>query len=118
MKRLILFILVITQISYLQAQTKKRISLQINYRLNGNLFVRSYDEVGGPAAMRFLNNEFIGSIAGLEMAYSLNKKSRLGLAFAKSLNSIEIDYSGNVIPVTIINFHITHINNFFQLVYD
>lgn len=100
------------------SQKEKKITIEINYGLNGNFFVRSYDEVGGPPAKRFLNKNFIGSIGGLEMAYSLNKKSRLGLAFAKSTNSKEIDYSGNVIPVTIINFHITHINNFFQLFYD
>ena len=100
------------------AQNGKKLSVEINYGLNGNFFVRSYDEVGGPPAKRFLNKNFIGTISGLEMEYALNKKSRLGLAFAKSRNSKEINYSGNIIPITIINFNITHVNNFFQLFYD
>jgi hypothetical protein len=100
------------------AQKEKKFSLEINYGLNGNFFVRSYDEVGGPPAKRFLNKNFIGTIGGVEMAYALNKKSHLGLAFAVSKNNKEINYTGNVIPVTIINFHISHINKFFQFYYS
>lgn len=100
------------------SQKEKKIAIEINYGLNGNFFVSSYDEVGGPATKRFLNKNFIGTVGGLEMTYALNKKSRIGLAFAQSRNSKEINYSGNVIPIDIINFHITHINKFFQLFYD
>ena len=100
------------------AQKEKKMAIEINYGLNGNFFVTNYDEVGGPPAKRFLNKNFIGSIGGLEMAYAVGKKSRLGLAYAKSRNSKEIDYSGNIFPVAIINFQITHINKFFQLFYD
>ena len=99
------------------AQKEKKLSLEINYGLNGNFFVRSYDEVNGPPAKRFLNKNFIGTIGGVEMAYALNKKSYLGLAFAVSRNSKEINYTGNVIPLSIINFHISHINKFFQFYY-
>lgn len=115
-KLLILFLLLYSTIIF--AQKGKKFSLEINYGLNGNFFVRSYDEVGGPPAKRFLNKNFIGSIGGAEMEYALNKKSRLGLAYATSKNSKEINYSGSVIPITIINFHITHINKFFQLFYN
>jgi len=100
------------------AQKEKKISIEINYGLNGNFFVGSYDEVGGPPAKRFLNKNFVGTIGGLEIKYTLNKRSRLGFAFAKSRNTKEINYTGNIIPVAIINFQITHINKLFQLFYD
>lgn len=118
MKCLILFILTIVQIFYLQAQTKNHISLEINYGLNGNFFVRSYDEVSGPSAKRFYNKNFIGSIGGIEVKYEIGKTSCLGLAYSRSRNSKEISFSGNVFPLGIRDFHISHINNFYQLYYQ
>ncbi len=118
MKQKLLMLSFLLYCTIVYAQERKKFSLEINYGLNGNFFVRSYDEVGGPPAKRFLNKNFIGSIGGVEMVYALNKKSRLGLAYATSKNSKEIDYSGSVIPITIINFHITHVNKFFQLFYN
>lgn len=100
------------------AQKQKKLSIEINYGVNGNFFVRSYNETIPPPAKLFYKKNFIGSIGGLEMQYALNKRSSLGLAFAVSRNSKEINYSGNIIPVTIINFHIIHINKFFHLFYD
>ena len=117
MKRLILFILVIIQISYLQAQTKKRISLEINYGVGGNFFVRSYDETAPPPVMQFYNKNFIGSIGGFEVKYNITTNSSFNLAYAKSVNKREITYDigGNA---TILYFHISHINHFYQLYYE
>lgn len=100
------------------AQREKKISLEINYGLNGNFFVRSYNETVTPPAKFFYKKNFLGTISGLEMKYTLNKNSWLGLGFATSRNSREIDYSGSIFPITIINFHITHVNKFFQFFYD
>lgn len=55
---------------------KSRFSLQGLYGLNGNFFVRSYDELGGPAGKTyFYKKNFIGSISGIELDYQLNKRS-------------------------------------------
>lgn len=35
------------------SQADKKFAVQINYGLNGNFFVRSYDELGGPANKKY-----------------------------------------------------------------
>ena len=117
MKRLIFIILVIIENSHLQAQTKNRISLEINYGIGGNFFVRSYDETRPIPVAAFYNKNFIGSIGGFEVKYNITNNSSLNLAFARSVNKREITYDigGNV---TILYFHISHINNFYQLFYE
>ncbi len=117
MKRLILFCLVVIQISILQAQTKKRISIEINYGLNGNFFVRSYDETAPSPVVRFLKKNFIGSIGGIEVKYNLSATSSVNLAYAKSVNKREINYD-NGVNATILYFNISHINHFYQLFYE
>jgi hypothetical protein len=117
MKRLILFSLVVTQISILQAQTKNRISLEINYGLNGNFFVRSYDETAPPPVKRFLKKEFIGNVGGFEVKYNLTAKSSINLAYAKSVNKREINYD-NGVNTSILYFNISHVNHFYQLFYE
>ncbi|HEU5168608.1 MAG TPA: hypothetical protein VFU29_23845 [Chitinophagaceae bacterium] len=117
MKRLILFILVISQISCLQAQTKKRISLEINYGVGGNFFVGSYDETPPIPVTAFYNKNFIGSIGGFEVKYNISTNSSINLAYAKSVNKREITYDIGS-NVTILYFHISHINHFYQLFYE
>lgn len=53
--------------SVMFAQKEEKLAIEINYGLNGNFFVRSYDELGGPPVKRFFNKNFIGSIGGLEI---------------------------------------------------
>ncbi len=117
MKRLFLLILVVVQIFYLQAQTKNRISIEINYGLNGNFFVRSYDETAPIPIMRFLKKNFIGSVGGFEVKYNLTANSSINLAYAKSVNKREINYD-NGINATILYFNIRHTNHFYQLFYE
>jgi len=64
MKRLVLFILAIIQISFLQGQAKKRFSLEVNYGVGGNFFVQSYDETPPIPVKAFYNKNFIGSVGG------------------------------------------------------
>ena len=40
------------------AQTKSKISLEVSYGLQGNFFVRSYNENGRPDGTAFLNKSF------------------------------------------------------------
>ena len=117
MKRLILFILVIIQFSYLQAQTQKHFSLEINYGVCGNFFVRSYPENAPPPIMQFYNKNFIGSVGGFEVKYNITSNSSINLAYAKSVNKREINYD-NGVNTTILYFDISHINHFYQLFYE
>ncbi|MGZ8544597.1 MAG: hypothetical protein ACXWV0_04840 [Flavisolibacter sp.] len=121
MKQPILFILLAFCLNITNAQTNSRLSLEINYGLNGNFFVGSYDEQGGPQGKTyFFNKDFIGTIAGIELTYQLNDRSRLGLAYARSINKETINFDGTVSGVDVIirDFQIRHINNFYQLFYD
>lgn len=117
MKRLILLCLVVIQISSLQAQTKKRISLEVHYGLNGNFFVRSYNETIPPPAKLFYKKNFIGTAAGFEVKYNLTTKSSINLAYTKSVNKREINYD-NGFNATILYFNISHTNHFYQLFYE
>ncbi len=117
MKRTILSIVIIFYFSSLQAQKQKRVSVEINYGLNGNFFVRSYDEKIPQPAKLFYKKNFIGSIGGLEVKYNLTANSTINLGYAKSLNKREINYN-NGINATIQYFNITHTNNFYQLSYE
>ncbi len=117
MKRLILFGLLVIQISILQAQTKKRISLEVHYGLNGNFFVRSYNETIPPPAKLFYKKDFIGTIGGIEVKYNLTTNSSINLAYAKSVNKREISYD-NGFNTTILYFNISHTNHFYQLFYE
>ncbi len=109
--------MVVIQISSLYAQTKKRISIGVNYGLNGNFFVRSYDESAPAPVMRFLNKNFVGSMGGAEVKYNFTANRSINLAYAKSVNKREIDYT-NGINASILYFNISHTNHFYQLFYE
>ncbi|GAB4395666.1 MAG: hypothetical protein OHK0053_05450 [Microscillaceae bacterium] len=51
----------------LNAQNKGRFSVEINYGLCGNFFVRSYEEVTPFYIKSFYNKNFIGLIGGAEL---------------------------------------------------
>lgn len=99
------------------AQKESRFSIEINYGLNGNFFVRSYEERAPATVVLFYNKKFIGSIGGLELEYDVGKNGSLGLAFAKSVNKREVDYN-NGVNGAIQNFNISHTNLFYQLYYE
>ncbi len=101
---------------------QKKFSLEANYGLNGNFFVRSYDQesrnVPGLAEF-FYKKSFIGTIGGIELKYKTGKNSNIGIGYARSVNSRAIDFSPTQnIPVFADNFTIRHINNFYQLFYE
>ena len=103
------------------SQKESKISLELNYGINGNFFVRSYNETEGPGNKTyFLKKNFIGPVGGIELKYRLNKKSRLGIAYAKATNKKEIQYTGSIngVSIGIKDFKISHINKFFQLYYE
>lgn len=99
------------------AQTKDRISVEVNYGLNGNFFVRGYNENVRPPAKAFYKKNFLGTIGGLEIKYNLSPYSSLNLGYAKSMNKREVSFD-NGSNVLIKYFDIHHINHFFQLSFE
>ncbi len=100
---------------------KSKFSLEANYGLNGNFFVRSYDELGGPNPKTyFYKKNFVGSIAGLELKFQMDSSSTLSIAYAQSVNGKKINFDGpfNSIYLQIENFTIRHINHFYQFAYE
>ena len=115
-KQLFLFAsgIFICLISYGQ---KSKFSLEVNYGISGNFFVRSYDEMNAPGPhTSFYNKNFIGSIGGIELKYKLNNKSSLGIAYSRSVNSRTINYSAPYILIR--DFKISHTDIFDQVYYE
>ena len=111
---LLLFTIAFSNLTYSQ----KKLSIESNYGINGNFFVRSYDETSRPFVKKFYKKNFIGSIAGIELKYQTGKSSNIGLAYSRSRNSKEINFYGTVLPVAIIDYHISHINNYYMFYYE
>lgn len=63
---------------------------------------------------KFFQQKFIGPVAGIEMRYNVSKQSRLGIAYARSVNSKEIQYSGTYIGLGIKDWHFKHTDKFFM----
>jgi hypothetical protein len=106
---------------HLQAQSSTRFSLEANYGLNGNFFVRSYDELGGPSNKTYLyQKNFLGTVGGIEIKYRLDTSSSLIVGYSRSTNKGEKNYSGTVngVNVFVNDFNISHNNDFFQLAYE
>lgn len=103
------------------SQQQEKLSLEANFGLNGNFFVRSYDEIGGPQNKTyFYKKNFLGSIAGLELKYKPGKTSSLSLGYSHSINKGEINFAGDIngVYIFINDFNIRHTNHFFQLGYE
>ena len=103
------------------AQEKRKFSLDINYGLNGNFFVTSYDESAGPVNGIYLyNKQFLGTITGTQLSYGLNDHSSVFFAYSKSHNARTRNFSGEVngLDVYIDNLRIMHRNDYFQFGYE
>jgi hypothetical protein len=118
--RLLLIICLFYTSFPLFAQKAKKFSAEVNYGLNGNFFVSSsgYGAPGGPNTAKFYKKNFIGTVGGVELKYAISEHSSLGLAYVKSVNSKKVSYSGTFINVSISDWKIKHVNNFFQLFYE
>ncbi len=116
----ILYIFSIVISIQISAQTKSRFSAEINYGVQGNYFVRSYNEIGRPDGTAFLNKNFIGTIGGAEIIYRATNMASWGLAFSKSTNTRSVTYNTRIngVDVYIGDFDIKHENRFYQLFYQ
>lgn len=102
------------------SQTHKKFSLQVNYGLFGNFFVRSYDEIGGPVNKKyFYKKNFIGTVGGAAFNYNISKRSSLMIEYNRSINLGKKNYAGRIngTDVIIRDFNLRHINNIYQLGY-
>ena len=103
------------------SQDHSKFSLEINYGLNGNFFVRSYDELGGPANKTYYyKKDFIGSIAGLNFQYKINGKNAVFMGYERSINIGKKNDAQRIngVDVFIDDFKLRHLSNIFSLGYD
>jgi hypothetical protein len=100
------------------AQENGRISLSANFGLNGNFFVRSYDE-SGPGIL-FYEKNFAGVSGGAEIKFRLNRNSFLTLGYMESTNKRVVDFYGanNNIELYIQSFNISHKEHIFYAGYE
>ena len=119
MHKALLFISFLFSIQ-ISAQTKSRFSAEINYGVQGNYFVRSYNEIGRPDGTVFLNKNFIGTIGGIELKYQTTKMASWSIGYAQSSNTRNINYNTliNGVRFSINDFDIKHENRFYQLFYQ
>lgn len=121
MKSYLILLLSIQLSSALQSQTLSKFSIELNYGLNGNFFVRSYDETSGPQNKTYLyKKNFLGNVGGLELKYHFRNNSALIFGYARSTNKGTKNFSGTVngVDVYITDFNIRHTNGFYQLAYE
>lgn len=115
MRVLILFLLIIS-FEPSEAQKFDKLRIQVNYGLNGNFFVRSYDErTFANGATQFLNKNFLGRIGGIDLSYKIGRNLLLGIGFDRSSNTRVVSFQPQTAPVFIRDFTISHWNNFYNL---
>jgi len=115
-----LYFLMILSFTKIGAQQGNKLSIEASYGLQGNFFVRSYEELGRPDGTAFLNKNFIGTIGGLEMSYQVTKMASISIGYAQSTNNRKINYinSLNGVGVYITDFEIKHESRFYQFNYQ
>lgn len=90
--------------------------VDINYGINGNFFVRSYTEQNlAGFGQSFYNKNFIGTIGGIDLAYSLSERTTIGLGYSRSVNTRSINFLQTGSPIFVQDFTISHKNDFYQL---
>lgn len=109
--------LVFSKITF--AQNDKKLSLSIEYGPQANFFVKSYNENDGVFSTNtFYNKRLIGRIGSLELNYKIAKNGTLKLGFSNAVNKREVDFTSNNIGLSIKDFEISHMSNFYQLILE
>ena len=120
MKRIIIFLAINLLYNNCFSQNNSKFSIQISHGVNGNFFVRDYDELGGPAAQKyFYKKNFIGTVSGVSFSSNINQKSAIFLEYNRSVNRGKKNYAGTVggVDVFINDFKLQHTNNIYQIGY-
>lgn len=121
MSRYLLFTIIILNAFTGLSQTNTGFSLQINYGLTGNFFVRSYDEAYSPWYYHkyFYKKNFIGTVGGVYADYHISPRSFFLAEYSRSVNTgrknYDVDTNGTEIYIK--DFRIRYINNSFYLGY-
>ncbi len=120
MKKIQCFFILVMSLMQLSVFSQ-RFSIEANYGLQGNFFVRNYDELDGPEnKTSFYNKDFLGIIGGLQLNYHFKDFSSIFLGYSNSVNKGKKNYYENVngLQLNITDFNLRHINNFFLLGYE
>jgi hypothetical protein len=99
----------------------KSLAVEVNYGLNANFFVRSYTEATGSFGRTYLfKKKLLGTVAGVDLKYELNKMSSIGIAYSRSINASPKRFVGHINDVLVIveDFHLRHVDNFYQAYYE
>src|SRR4051812_3106016 len=120
MKNILFSLILVFSFGTAFTQKKSKLSISINYGLNGNFFVQDYNEISPSGEVSLLKKNFIGTIAGLEVNYRVGNNSSIGLAYSRSSNKGEKNYHTiiNGVDIYVEDFNLRHINNFYQLFYE
>ena len=96
-----------------------RFSIEANYGIQGNFFVRSYDEVNGPAPQNRKKN-FVGTIGGIQLNYHFKDRSSVFAGYSHSVNKGRKNHDEviNGIRIAITDFTLRQNNDFFLLGYQ
>jgi len=123
MKKITNLIITLSFITQVQAQkiSPSKFSIQGYYGPQGNFFVRSYDEKGGPSNKTYLyKKNFIGTISSAEIRYKTGSLSSVGIEYARGINLGKKNVSENINGVYIFvqDFQLRNIDNIFQFNYE
>ncbi len=100
-----------------KSQTKNNFSFEAHYGLNGNFFVRSYEESGRVITDTvFLKKNFIGTNLSFAAGYYFNKKWKLSVGCTRQENKKDVNFR-KAYPNTIVSISSTirHFNNFWNI---
>lgn len=102
------------------SQNHSKFTFAFNYGMNGNFFVRGYNETSPLNEVLLYKKNFIGSIGGVELTYKLGAVSKIGVGYSRSVNQGKKNFETflNGVEILIKDFNITHKNSFFQVLVD
>lgn len=118
--KLLISILLLLSCAKSFCQHNYKLTLEANYGIQGNFFVRGYDEDYAPGPHTyFYDKNFIGTTGGIEAQLQISDKSYLSAGFIRSENRGRKNYAGqlNGVDVFINNFQLRYINRIIQLGY-
>lgn len=104
-------------------QNKGQLSIEANYGVSYNFFVKSYDEVyspGGNEHLYLYHKNSIGTSGGFEVKYGISQKARLIGGYARTVNTKRRSggAAGSGFVVYIDDFNLRHVNNLYTIGYE
>lgn len=117
MQKIIMLISCVLFFYKINAQDYK-FSLEPQFGINYNFFVRGYEEGASPFySTSFFKKKAIGSTGGANFLFNASKHSSIGIGYVRTANTRMINYQGSFINLGIINWRIYHVNNIYQAFY-